>query len=165
MMEPVSFVASVFTIATLAATTCSAISDLRSLCKGLPGRLHAISNEVADLELVLTQVATLLKERDALLGSQQSVRAISHLLEQVKNKLNELLAIVERLAVASTGIKIPLLGASIWRKEQGRLQTLQEDIRTVKSSLNILLGASNSYCFTFLSAYLYPAANQTTARI
>ncbi|KAK3935168.1 ankyrin repeat-containing domain protein [Diplogelasinospora grovesii] len=143
-MDPLSLAASVIAVAGLAATICSAISELRTLCKGLPGRLHAVSNEVVDLELVLTQVATLLKERAILLGSQQSVGAIPHLLIQARNKLNELRAIVDRLTAASANSKLPLLGASIWRKEQGRLQTLQEDIRTVKSSLNILLGASNS---------------------
>jgi hypothetical protein len=144
-MDPLSLAASVITLASLAASTCSAISELRSLCKGLPGRLHAVNNEVADLELVLTQVATLLKERATLLGSPQSVEAIPHLLIRARNKLNELRAIVDRLTTTSANSKIPLLGASIWRKEQVHLQTLQEDIRTVKSSLNILLGASNSY--------------------
>ncbi|KAK4178478.1 hypothetical protein QBC36DRAFT_385880 [Triangularia setosa] len=95
----------VITVASLTASTYSAISDLRSFCKGLPGRIHAMGNEVADLEVVLSQVAALLKERSNLLGSQQTIGAIPHL----------------------------LINSGIWLKEQGRLQTLQEDIRTVKS--------------------------------
>jgi hypothetical protein len=148
-MDPLSIAAGVIAIANLAACTCSAISDLRALCKGLPGRLHAISNEVADLELVLTEVSMLLRERAGHLEPQRSVKAIPHLLSQAKSKLHELDAIVMRLAAASAESKLPLLGASVWRKEQGRLQTVQEDIRTVKSSLNILLGASNSYVAEF----------------
>ncbi|RYP49792.1 hypothetical protein DL768_004579 [Monosporascus sp. mg162] len=143
-MDPLSLAASVITVASLAASTGSAISELRSLCKGLPGRLHAVSNEVADLELVLTEVATLLRERATLLGSQLSLGAIPDLLTQAITKLKELDAILDRLTAASVKYKVPLVRASIWRKEQGRLQTLQDDIRTVKSSLNILLGASNS---------------------
>ncbi|KAK4203616.1 hypothetical protein QBC40DRAFT_21245 [Triangularia verruculosa] len=143
-MDPLSLAASVITVASLAASTCSAISELRSLCKGLPGRIHAVGNEVADLEVVLSQVATLLKERSNLLGSQQTISAIPHLLVQARLKLSQLAAIVERLTAASLDYKIPVIKAGIWLKEQGRLQTLQEDIRTVKSSLNILLGASNS---------------------
>ncbi|RYO91879.1 hypothetical protein DL762_001959 [Monosporascus cannonballus] len=143
-MDPLSLAASVITVASLAASTCSTISELRSLCKGLPGRLHAVSNEVADLELVLMEVATLLRERAALLGSQQSMGAIRYLLIQAKTKLKELDAVLDRLTAASVNYKVPLVGASIWRKEQGRLQMLQDDIRTFKSSLNILLGASNS---------------------
>lgn len=146
-MDPLSLAASVITVASLAASTCSAISRLRSLAKGLPGRLHAVGNEVADLELVLTEVATLLKERTNLLRSEQPLESIPHLLTQAEIKLKELNAILDRLTAASTNSKVPLLGASIWRKEHGRLQTLQEEIRSVKSNLNILLGASNSYGF------------------
>ncbi|KAK4664848.1 uncharacterized protein QC763_508160 [Podospora pseudopauciseta] len=142
-MDPLSLAASIITVASLAASTCSAISELRSLCKCLPGRIHAIGNEVADLEVVLSQVATLVKERSNLLGSQQTINSIPHLLIEARLKLNQLASIVERFTAASSEYKIPVLKAGIWLKEQGRLQTLQEDIPTVKSSLNILLGASN----------------------
>lgn len=168
-MDPLSIATGVIAIANLAAFTCSAISDLRSLCKGLPGRLHAISNEVADLELVLTEVSMLLRERNGRLGSQQSVEAIPHLLAQAKSKLLQLDAIVKRLAAASAGSKLPLLGASAWRKEQGNLQALQEDIRTIKSSLNILLGASNSYgsvlFFRYWKHHYSPYCRQDMMRI
>lgn len=142
-MDPLSLAASVITVASLAASTCSAIAELRSLCKGLPGRLHAVTNEVADLELVLTQVAALLKERATLPSS--ALDPIPHLLNRARNKLQELAAIVDRLKAVSRNSKLPLLGAKAWRKEHGHLQTLQDDIRTVKSNLNVLLGASNSY--------------------
>lgn len=143
-MDPLSLAASVIAVATVSAQVCTALSKLRSLCKSLPGRLHAINNEVADLELVLTQVATILKERGALLGSKQSIEAIPHLLKQAKTKLDSLATLIDRLIAATSKSKIPLVVATIWRKEQGNVQTLQEDIRTIKSSLNILLGASNS---------------------
>lgn len=161
-MDPLSVTASVLAIASLAASTCSAISDLRSLCKGLPGRLHAISNEVADLELVLTEVSMLLADRHDRLGFQRAFKAIPHLLSQAEVKLIELDAIVQRLMVASRDSKLPILGASIWRKEQGHLKALQDDIRTVKSSLNILLGVSNS--FVHLFDYLYQATYQSVAK-
>ncbi|KAK4206773.1 hypothetical protein QBC37DRAFT_457664 [Rhypophila decipiens] len=136
-MDPLSIAASAITLAGLAASTCTAISDLRALCKGVPGRLHAVSNEVADLELVLTQVATLLQDR-AVLSSSAQLGPLPHLLSQARNKLREVSAIVQRLKAVSTNSKFPLSAAKAWRKEQGQLQTLQDDIRTVKSSLNIL---------------------------
>ena len=79
-MDPLSLAAGVIAVAGLAASTYKTIADLRSLCKGLPGRLHAVSNEVADLELVLKQVATLLEERATFLGSKNTLEAIPHLL-------------------------------------------------------------------------------------
>lgn len=84
-MDSLSLSASVIAIATLAAQTCSAFSDLRYLCQSLPERLHAS--------------------------------------------------------------RVPILKAHAWRKEQGRLQSLQEDVRTVKANLNLMLGASNSYAY------------------
>lgn len=107
-------------MAGLAASTRSAILNLRSLCNSLPGRLHAVNNDVADLKLGLTHVVALLKDRAAALGSE-SLEAIHHLLLQARNKLNE---INNKLIAASERSKTPLVGASIWRKEQGRLRAL-----------------------------------------
>ncbi|TGJ79061.1 hypothetical protein E0Z10_g9705 [Xylaria hypoxylon] len=120
-MDPLSLAASIVAIVTLANAVTAAISDLRSTCKSLPGRLHAVHNEVADLELVLFQLAELIKMRACLPDSE-----------------------VRTLTSAYLASRSPLIGANAWRKEQGKLQTLQEDIRTVKCSLNIMLGASNS---------------------
>jgi hypothetical protein len=142
-MDPLSVTASIVAIATLAGQTCSAFAELRALCRSLPGRLHAVSNEVADLELVLLQVASAVEDRACL--PESNLSAIPHLLRQATAKLVELKGIVGKLAAACRESKIPILGVHAWRKEQGRLQALQEDIRTVKCSLNIMLGASNSY--------------------
>ncbi|PLB48481.1 ankyrin [Aspergillus steynii IBT 23096] len=129
-MDPLSISTSVFAIATLAAQTCSAFSDLRSLCQNLPGRLHAVNNEVADLNYVLFQISLLVNDRACLPESKLS--AIPHLLKQADHKLVEIKDIVNQLNEVCRV------------SEQGRLQALQEDIRTVKANLNIILGASNS---------------------
>lgn len=141
-MDPLSLVTSVIAVAELAAKASSAVLELRALCKSLPGRLHAMNNEVADLALVLSQVVLLLEQRAVLPDPKRS--AIPHLLDQATAKLKEFEAIVLRLSAAAIKSKIPLLAANAWHKEQGRLQALQDDIRTVKASLNIMLGASNS---------------------
>ncbi|KAI0408305.1 ankyrin repeat-containing domain protein [Xylaria palmicola] len=141
-MDPLSLAASVIAAVTLAKEVTAAISSLRSTCKSLPGRLHAVHNEVADLELVLFQLAELIKERACLPDSKES--AIPHLLKQARSKLRDIHAIVHMLMSAYLASRSPLIGVSAWRKEQGKLQALQEDIRTVKCSLNIMLGASNS---------------------
>lgn len=142
-MDPLSIAANVIAVASLAAKVCASLSELRSLCKRLPGRLHAVNNEVADLQLVLSQVALLLEERATLPESNYS--AIPHLLRQARIKLGEITSIIHDLTATCLRSKVALLGARAWQREQGRLQELQDDIRTVKSSLNIMLGASNSY--------------------
>ena len=70
-MDPLSLTASAITVAALAASTCRAFAELRSLCKSLPGRLHALSNEVADIEVVLVQVATVFGERACSIPEKQ----------------------------------------------------------------------------------------------
>lgn len=147
-MDPLSVAASVTALATVATQICSAISQLRSLCKSLPGRLHALNNEVADFELVLTQLALLLEQRRCSL-TESNEMAIPHLLRQARMKLNETHEIVKRLVIDCKTSRNTLLGVQAWRKEQERLQMLQDDIRTVKSSLNIMLGASNSQVHLF----------------
>ena len=140
-MDPLSLTAGVIAVATVAAQIGSVFAELRTHCIELPGRLHALNNEVADIEVVLYQVAAAVNDRSSLPASDQT--AIPQLLKQAKTKLSELNDIIERLAATCDRKKV-ILRASAWRKEQPKLQALQEDIKTVKCSLNIMLGASNS---------------------
>lgn len=143
-MDPLSIAASAITVAALAASTCRAFADLRSLCKSLPGRLHALNNEVADIEVVLVQVATVFNDRAHSIPENQQ-QAIPRLLKQANAKLIELQSTIEQLNKLCDRTKIVVLQAHAWRKEQPKLRALQDDIKTVKCSLNIVLGASNSY--------------------
>lgn len=142
-MEPFSVAASAITVATLAASTCRAFANLRALCKSLPGRLHALNNEVADIEVVLIQVATVFDERAYSITEKQQ-RAIPRLLDQANEKLTELQSTIEQLTKICASARVVVLQAHAWRREQPKLRALQEDIKTVKCNLNILLGASNS---------------------
>lgn len=144
-MDPISLTVNIVGIITFASKICSAISDLRSLCKTLPGRIHAVGNEVADLELVLLQVNALVKDRASLPESKYST--IPHLLKQARLKLNDTEKIIDSLTGVYLKSRIPIGLLHAWRSEQGRLKELQDDIRTIKSSLNIMLGAANSYEF------------------
>lgn len=143
-MDPLSITAAIVGIGAVAASTGRAFKDLRELCKSLPGRLHALSNEVSDIELVLYQVASLIEKRagDPALREQEAY--IQHLLDQAGSKLRELKSIVEALTAIIKTAKTPIFRAHAWRKNQPRLQALQEDLKTVKCSLNIMLGTSNS---------------------
>ncbi|KAI4187971.1 MAG: hypothetical protein LQ346_005403 [Caloplaca aetnensis] len=143
-MDPLSVTASVIAVAGLAAATGRAFQELRALCKTLPGKLHALSNEVVDIELVLRQVATVFEERGNDPVFQAHVTNVPKLLESADSKLEELSFIIQTFSGSCRGSKAPLYGAYTWRKNQPRLQGLQEDIRSIKCNLNIILGASNS---------------------
>ena len=143
-MDPLSITASVLAILSAATSTARAFEDLRRLCKTLPGRLHALSNEVSDIELVLHQVASVLEQRNGDPALNEQEQHIRHLLDRAGSKLRELRTIVETFTHFASTTKTNFFQAYAWRKNQPRLQVLQEDIKTVKCSLNIMLGASNS---------------------
>ena len=143
-MDPLSITASVIGIVAAAASTGRAFEELRRLCKTLPGRLHALSNEVSDIELVLRQVASVVEKRTGDPAVKEQEQCIRHLLDQAGSKLHELRTIVGTFTNLAKTTKIPFFQAYAWRKNQPRLQMLQEDIKTIKCSLNIILGASNS---------------------
>ncbi|KAK2882614.1 hypothetical protein FQN49_000186 [Arthroderma sp. PD_2] len=150
-MDPLSLTAGIIAVGTIAGQICSAFTELRSLCHSLPGRLHALNNEVADLEIVLCELASLTEQRTALPHSDQS--SLQHLLKQAKTKLLDLQSIVSRLRRAYRDAAVPfVLGA--FSKEKAKLQALQEEIRSVKCDLNIMLGASNSQDMTHMRLQL-----------
>lgn len=143
-MDPLSLTASIITVAGLAAKTGLAFHDLRTACKSLPGRLDALNNEVVDIELVLRQVAPVVEKRAADPDFKDQQANIRHLIRQAQTKLEELRTIVKKLTEVAASVKIPLFRVAAWRRDQPKLLALQEDIKTVKCSLNIMLGASNS---------------------
>lgn len=143
-MDPLSLTASISAIATIAAQTCKGFQKLRALHKVVPGRLHALNNEVVDIEIVLYEVAAVVRDRKSLPSSQREQEDIKHLVERARKKLEELRAIIDCLSKTCTNAKSSVFRGYRWQREQERLQALQEDISSVKCSLNIILGASSS---------------------
>ncbi|KAI4254937.1 MAG: hypothetical protein L6R42_006985 [Xanthoria sp. 1 TBL-2021] len=140
-MDPLSIAASAITVAALAESTCRAFVELRELCKTLPGRLHALSNEVTDINVVLIQVAKVFEERAS---SIDATTVVPRLLVRAEAKLQQLHRTLQSLIAACDRTKLTVLQAYAWRKEQPQLRALQEDINTIKCNLNVALGASNS---------------------
>ena len=143
-MDPLSITAAVLAIGTAATATADAFNELRQWCHTLPGRLHALSNEVSDFELVLHQVASIVENRpeDPVLKEQEP--HIRHLLGRAASRLGELKTIVDALTGIIKRRKVPLFHVHAWRRNQPKLQALQEDINNVKCNLNIMLGTLNS---------------------
>ncbi|KAI1749366.1 ankyrin repeat-containing domain protein [Xylaria castorea] len=144
-MDPLSGAASVVALVTLVAQLTKAFADFRSRCENLPARLHALNNEVADLALVLNDVAGLYHVQNHGINGNSSSSSIQKILSHLDKKLRELKTIVEGpLASSAQRRKFPLLQARAWSKINGRLQILSEEIRTYKTQLIIALEASNS---------------------
>ena len=143
-MDPLSLTASIVAVATVAGQTCQGFQKLRDLHKSVPGRVHALHNEVVDLEVVLYQLAAAVREREALPSSARERADLERLLRRAETKLVELDAIVSRLVSTCIETKIAILRGPRWQREHDKIQLLQGDIKSIKSSLNVILGASNS---------------------
>lgn len=144
-MDPLSVTASVLAIVTAAEKVSKVISALRQDWVSFPGRLHALHNEVDDLESILRQVARCLEARKTRLALQSAEGGLLSTLWRGKEKLDELQDVLDRLLPSSAaGKRDTLSRVIVWRKEQSRVSALQEDIKGVKANLNVLLGASNS---------------------
>jgi hypothetical protein len=142
-MDPLSITAAIIAIAQAAASTSRAFRVLRQLCKSLPARLHALGNEVADLEIVLHQLASVVDRRFRASTLAPHHATISHLLDAAGQKCTEITRIANCIS-DSARAKPNIVGSRAWRKNQPRLQELQEEVRNIKHDLNLMLGASNS---------------------
>ena len=146
-MDPLSITAGILAIATAAAQISKAISRLRAFGE-VPGRVYALKNEVTDLEVVLRQLLHNLDQKS--LGPDTDYKELAQLLERTKSRLSELAKALERVAIACTaGNEKVIRRTAIWWKEKALFQTLQDDIRGVKTSLSLMLGASTSLVTVF----------------
>ncbi|KAF7883922.1 hypothetical protein EAF00_011234 [Botryotinia globosa] len=145
-MDPLSVTASVIAVATLAEQIGSALSELRALCKQSPGKLHALSKEISDIEVVLYQVGRVVEERSrsSIQISQIDTISIPNILQRAELKLKELKTIIERLTALTIKNGAIVFQIRLWQKEQSKIKSLQEEIRGIKCSFNLILGASNS---------------------
>jgi len=142
MADPLSFAASIIAVATIAGQITATLSKLRAVYE-LPGRLHAINNEVADLEVLLREVGSLSTERQTRLAIGQQ-NALPDIVKRANIKLLELRDLVQRLIRSCVGSGKFVTRAKAWWIEKPRLLTLQEELHTIKADLNIVLGAIHS---------------------
>ncbi|OAA52958.1 ankyrin repeat containing protein [Cordyceps fumosorosea ARSEF 2679] len=145
-MDPLSLTASIVAVTTVAVQVGKLLTGLHEDWEALPGRVHALNNEIQDFTVVLNQVNIAAQERRLSHWGSRGHLSLHAVLARAEVNLLDIKAILDKI-VASSGSRkkaaIPRL--LIWRKEQGRLAALQEMIRQVKSSLNVILGASNSH--------------------
>ena len=109
----------------------------------VPGRVYALKNDISDLEVVLRQVGHALEQHS--LAPDKDQGQLQRILSRTKSHLADLGEALERVANACTGSKVKIISKStIWWKEKARFHSFQEDIRSAKATLNLMLGAANS---------------------
>lgn len=141
-MDPLSIIASVLTLATAAAQISTAISRLRHFGE-VPGKIYALKNEVSDLEVILRQIGQALEQKSIAIHETHS--SLEQTVARTKGHLTDLAKALERVATACTGSKIKIISKStVWLREKELFQTFRDDIGSVKASLNLILGSTNS---------------------
>lgn len=147
-MDPLSITAGVLAVVTAAGQTRRALERVRTALKAMPGRLSALNNQVADLEVLLRQIASLMASRDqhpelATAEAHDQIRDVVSRATALLQELRELSAKVERSGNSQSRIG-SIQRARTWQRHLPRLHEIQDGLTGVKSTLNLLLGASNS---------------------
>lgn len=140
MVDPFSIAASVVTHAAVAGQIGIAISRLRHF-GGVPGRVHALKNDISDLDVVLRQVTHALEQKSLVPDNDRG--SLAQILDRTKCHLSDLGKGLERVANACDGGEVKICSKiAIWQTEGLPLQGFQEDICSTKSFLNLMLGAA-----------------------
>lgn len=152
-MDPLSITTSMIALATLAKQVTNVLAGIRNDWESLPGRIHALSNEIQDFSVVLHQIAIAVEERKVSCWDGPDESTLPGLLARGETALLDLKGVLENLLSAGTRKREAIPRIRLWRREQGRISALQNDVKQVKSSMNLLLGASNSWVSPSAVAY------------
>jgi hypothetical protein len=146
-MDPLSLTASIVAVTTVAVQVGKMLAKIHDDWDSLPGRIHALNNEVQDFNIVLHQVTIAVEERKLTRWDSHGESNLPTVLARGELVLLDVKAILDKIVLAGSGVKtrVAIQRLLIWRREQGNVACLQDAIKQVKSSLNIILGASNSY--------------------
>ncbi|RYO89843.1 hypothetical protein DL762_003027 [Monosporascus cannonballus] len=143
-MDPLSVTASAITVTGVTVKICQVLANIRSDFSGLPGRLHALNNEIEDFRVVLQHVLTKAETKERRNRSADLDTSLISLPDQGLTSLLAQKDILDGFVSGRARKRESLLRNISWRGQQGCVTMLQEDVKRVKSSLNVLLGVSNS---------------------
>lgn len=147
-MDTLSVIVSCIAIGTLVAQTCQAIADLRALIGELTQRLCAVKNEVNDIGLVVSQVRGFAQRRQRFQEKIFEVADcnVTDLLEKAQINLTPLPIVVSGLAAACSkeGNKMGFLRARAWTRKHPKIEQVQREVVSRKSTLSVVLQPANS---------------------
>ena len=147
-MDPLSVIAGCIAVGTLVVQTGQSIADLRARIGELPQRLCAVKNEVNDIGLVVSQVQKFAQRRQRFQEKIFEVADcdVTDLLEKVQIDLTTLQIIISGLAAACSKEcnKIGFLRARAWNQKHPKIEQVQKEVASIKSTLSVVLQAANS---------------------
>ncbi|KAK4182753.1 ankyrin repeat-containing domain protein [Podospora australis] len=138
MAEIISLIGAVAGLLDVALRSCTALHQLQSQLRNAPALVHALSNEIQDLRVVLTLVRDTLKASDAIdTDPNQNSAVIAALRAQLQAAnaiLGDLNLITEKLAAEK-----PTMRRIKWCLTKSRASELQGRLRDVRMKINELL--------------------------
>ena len=140
-MEPLSVTASILTLLGAGGRIARALKKLSSLKSA--DVLYALSNEVEDLRLVITEVDDLLQSAAETLH-QQPPASLERALERVKYALLELERYIAYELTIQHGEKARV-DKSVYMRAEGKLQSIQESLRKHRQDLRSAIACFNLY--------------------
>ena len=145
-MDPLSVTASVIAIAGAASTAGLSIKKLLSL-RGTSDAVLALNNEVSDLQLVLQAINTLLQKHGSSIRPEigSSIRDTSN---QATKCLQDLDTIIDLRSMSIRKVHgKPIFNRTAWLRQRGRIQRVQENLRSLRAKLITALGILNSLVY------------------
>ena len=147
-MDPLSIIASCIAIGSLVVETGQAIVDLRALIEELPQRLCAVKNEINDIGLVVSQIQEFAERRQRFQEKifEATDCDVTDLLEKVQINLTTLQIIISGLAAACSkeASKTGFLRARAWKQKHPKIEQVQREMASIKSTLSVVLQAANT---------------------
>lgn len=140
-MDPLSIIASAITLGAAVSATLEQVRTLHSA----DHELQAVINEVSDIRVVFSSLDETIQERQAYQRlSQDHLRGLLRLLESAKTTLTALDKLIkDRLIRASTVAGEQKAARLSWLRQKSRVKFLQEELRSARTSISAIWGASN----------------------
>jgi hypothetical protein len=139
-MDPLSLT---IAVGTAIVQISKAISRLQTFGQ-LPHRISTLNQEVTSLESVVTEIQNSLQQ-NTLGPADTGEESLGKILAKTEDHLANLIKALEHLEYACARGKAKAIRQGfIWLDEETLFQRFQDDLSSVKASLNVLLSASNS---------------------
>ncbi|KAI9873434.1 MAG: hypothetical protein M1830_000415 [Pleopsidium flavum] len=141
-MDPLSVTASVLTVVGAAGAVLKSLKKLSSFRRA-PEEVHALIDEVSDLQTVLRDIETFLQERRENDRSLHRVLGLSVLLERAKDKLLELDSIIHYRLInhqhSDSGFEV---ARTKWVGEKTAVASIQQALRDIRLNLTTALSTT-----------------------
>lgn len=140
-MDPLSITVSILTLAGAVSATVTHVQTLLDA----PKEIIALSNDIADIEVVVQEVASCLSENGASRWTETTQINVSKLLRRAEDKLQRLSSILnDKLLTCRNGNGRRRSVKIAWLKHKSEVEQLRKDLNSVKLSLAAVIGAATS---------------------